>query len=147
MRVPVDKKYKGVPFQYLFEEEFQAYWLMPSLAFKQKNSRVIFFHEKLFENPKFRYIAVMHGLIIFEHEKQQVVVKGVANWLLIWIIFYFVSHCLNLSGISFGQIANAVIIILVGVISYSIQFVRFSKVGKYAAQLCSSKHFLHNDGG
>jgi hypothetical protein len=120
---------------------------MPALTFKANDSRTFFFREKFFETPiKLRYLALMHGLIIFEHDKKQVVVKGIANWLLIWVILYLVLDWFKLENLSPIQITDVAIVILLGVIFYSMQYFRFSKVCKFAAKMCSNKVFLNSGG-
>jgi len=145
MRISVNKKYEGVPHQYLLEKEFQSDWFMPALTFKANDSCTFFFREEFLGTPiKLRYLALMHGLIIFEHDKKQVIVKGIANWFLLWIILYFVLEWLNLSVLSPVQITDSTIVILLAGIFYSMQYFRFSKVCKFAAEICSNKVFLNS---
>jgi hypothetical protein len=148
IHIPVNKKFEGVPHQYLLEEEFQFDWFMPALTFKANDSHTFFFREKFFGTPiKLRYLAVMHGLIIFEHDKKRVVVKGLANWFTLWLIISLILELLKLSNLFKLHITDPIIFIvsLFGVF-YSIQGYRFAKVCKFAAELCSSKHFLNSGG-
>ncbi len=148
MRVPVSKKYEGIPHQYLFEEEFQSGLFMPALTFKPNDFRSFFFREEFFGTPiRLRYLAVMHGLIIFEHDKKQIVVKGIANWFTLWLIISLVPELLKISNFfELHVTAPIVFIILLSGIFYSIQGYRFSKVCKFAAELCSNNVFLNSDG-
>ena len=142
MRIPVKTQYKGVPFQHLFEDEFQDTWAA-SFVFKPMDAHSYAFREKLF-HPRL-YIPLMHGLIVFENEKSQVVVKGLANWLTLWLILYFLLSWLNLLGGARIHITGPLsLIVVLVVIMYVIQYLIFSKVGRFAAELCSKKHFLNN---
>ena len=148
LRIPVSKKYKGSPHQYLLEEEFQYNWIAPPLTFKVNNFQSFFFREKFFQFPlRAMYLPIMHGMLIFDHEKKQIVVKGIANWLPLWLMLYVVLDWLNLSELLPFQIENSttIIIMLLGIF-YTIQYFLFSKVGKFSAQLCSNKVFLNSGG-
>ena len=149
MRVPVNKSFKGVPYQYLFEEEFRFTWFAPALSFKVNGARKIFFREKFFDPPiRYRYLPIMHGVISFEHDKKRVVVTGLANWFPLWLMAYIALVWFNLTELLPVQITGStVIIVVLLVVFYLIQYVRFSRIGKYAAELCSSKHFLNSKGG
>jgi hypothetical protein len=148
MRIPVNKKYEGIPHQYLFEEEFPSGLFMPALTFKPNDSRTFFFREEFFGTPiRLRYWAIMHGLIIFEHNKKQVVVKGIANWFTLWLIISLVLELLKISNFFELHVTDPIvfIILLLGTF-YSIQGYRFSKVCKFAAEMCSNKVFLNSGG-
>ncbi len=148
MRIPVSEKYKGSPHQYLLEEEFQSNWIAPPITFKANDPHSFFFREKYFQIPlRMMYLPIMHGVLIFDHEKKQVVVKGIANWFPLWLILYIVLDWLNLSELLPFQIVNSttIIILLLGIF-YTIQYFLFSKVGKFSAQLCSNKVFLNSGG-
>lgn len=142
MRVPVKNQYQGVPYQYFLEEEFDSMWFA-SLAFKAVDSRSYGFRERYFQPRFLKYIPVMHGLIIFEQDKNRVVVKGMANWFLLWLVLYFSLSQFNLLQDFPIDIAGPhLLIIMVFVILYLVQSWIFSKVGRFAADLCSSKYAL-----
>jgi hypothetical protein len=148
MRVPVGNKYKGVPHQYLLEEEFQFGLFTPAFTFKSNDSRSIFFREEFFGTPiRLRYWAVMHGLIIFEHDKKQVTVKGIANWFTLWLTISLILELLKISNFFELHVTGTLffIILFFGVF-YPLQSYRFSKVCKFAAELCSNKVFLNSGG-
>jgi hypothetical protein len=146
MRLPVNTPYQGIPFRYLFEEEFESAW--PSaMVLKQMDAHSYAFREKLLHTLLLQYISLMHGLVIFEHEKSQVVVKGFANWTTLWLLLYFSLSSLNLlesSRIETTEPSSIIIVILV--IVYVIQYSIFSKLGKLAAELCSKRYFLNSGG-
>jgi hypothetical protein len=142
LRVPVKNPYQGIPYQYFFDEEFDSTWF-DSLAFKAMDSRSYGFREKYFQPRLLKYIPVMHGLIVFEHEKQQVVVKGLANWFSIWLILYISLSKLNLlRDFPIDMSGPSFFIIVVFVILYLVQAWIFSKVGRLGAELCSDKYAL-----
>jgi hypothetical protein len=143
--MPVQTQYKGVPFQYLFEEEHQSGWFTP-LLFKQIGMHIYAFREKYF-SLGFNYFPIMHGVLIFDDDQQRVVVKGIANWFTIWLIIYFLLVWTNLVATFPIQITGSVaFLVFVFVICYLIQYSRFMKVGKLAAELCSKSHFLNSAG-
>jgi hypothetical protein len=146
MRVPVGKNFKGIPHQYLFEEEFKGSWFAPPLTFKENDSHSFFFCEKFFELP-LRYWPIMHGRIFFEHDKNRVIVKGLANWFTLWIAINVLLAVLNAANyLQLRLIEPVILAAFLFVAFYLIQWYRFSKVGKFAAELCSNKHFLNNGG-
>jgi hypothetical protein len=145
-RFPVEGQFKGIPFQYLFDDEFQNEWVA-SFVFKVIDAYSYGFREKFFRPRFFRYIPLMHGLIIFENDKNQVIVKGMANWSTLWLAVYFLLSSLNLLKTPLIEIAGPVaFIVMVIVVTYWMQSSVFSKVGKFAAELCSKKHFLNSGG-
>jgi hypothetical protein len=142
MRLPVKNDYQGVPYQYFFDEEFDSLWFA-SLAFKAIDSRSYGFREKYFQPRLLKYMPVMHGLIIFEQDKKRVVVKGMANWFVLWLILYFSLAQLDLLASFPINIVNPTsFIVVVFLAFYIIQCVIFSKVGRFAADLCSNQYAL-----
>ena len=143
---PVKGQLKGIPFQYLLEDEFQNEWVS-SFDFKAIDTQSYGLREKFFRPRFFRYIPLMHGLIIFDHDKNQVIVKGMANWLTVWLALYFLLSSLNLLKTPLIQIAGPIaFIIIIIAITYLMQSWVFSRIGKFAAELCTKKHFLNNGG-
>jgi hypothetical protein len=145
-RFPVKNQFKGVPHQYLFDDEFQNEWVA-SFVFKAIDARSYGFREKFFRPRFFRYIPLMHGIMIFENDKNQVVVKGMANWLTLWLALYFALSSLNLLKTPLTDIAGLIaFIIIIIAVTYWMQSWVFSRIGKFAAELCTKKHFLNNGG-
>ena len=146
MSTPVNKKFEGVPHQYLLEEEFRFSWFAPALTFKVNDSRSFFFCEKFF-GPPIRYLPIMHGLIVFEHDKKRVVVKGLANWFTLWIILTVALASFSvLNYLQLHVTESVALVALLFVVFYFIQWYRFSKVCKFAAEMCSNKVFLNSGG-
>jgi hypothetical protein len=145
-RFPIQGQFKGIPFQYLFEDEFQNEWVA-SFVFKAIDARSYGLREKFFRPHFFRYIPLMHGLIVFDHDRNQVIVKGMANWATLWLVVYFLLSSLNLLKTPLIDITGPVaFVVLVIVVTYWMQSWVFSRVGKFAAELCSKKHFLNSGG-
>ncbi len=144
-RISVKSQYPEIPSESLLEDKFQPEWI--PLTFKQIGSHICGFREKYYTHGRLGYFAIMHGVLVFERKNKQVVVKGIANWVAIWLILYFSSVLLNSPTTFPLQITGpALFIILVIAVSYSIQFARFSKVGNFAAESWTKKH-LQNSGG
>ena len=146
LRIPVVTRYKGIPFQYLFEEEFRNNSPWRSFLFSKIEDRKIGFREQFLE-IRYSYVPLMHGLLIFENDKKQVVVKGFANWFTIWLIINLALAGFGISGFFQLHVTSSIaFIFLLSAVFYALQCYRFSKVGKFAAEMCSNKHFLKSDG-
>jgi len=142
LRIPVKTRYKGVPFQYLFEEEFGNKFPWRSFVFKQIEVSKIGFREQFLE-VRYSYASLMHGLLVFENDKKQVLVKGFANWFTLWLIINLTLAGLGM--INFFQLhvtGTIAFITSLIVFFYSLQCYRFFEVGRFAAKMCSAKHFL-----
>jgi hypothetical protein len=142
-RFPVNGQLKGIPFQYLLDDEFQNEWVA-SFVFKAIDARSYGFREKFFRPYFFRYIPLMHGLMIFENDRNQVIVKGMANWSTIWLALYFLLSLLDLLKTPPIEITGlSAFVIMIVLITYWMQSWVFSRIGKFAADLCSKKHFVN----
>jgi putative flippase GtrA len=85
--------------------------------------------------------------MIFDRDKNQVIVKGMANWFTLWLALYFILSSLNLLKTLLIEIAGPVaFVVLVLVVTYWMQSWVFSRVGNFAAELCSKEHFLNRGG-
>jgi hypothetical protein len=132
MRVPVDFPHTNIPQRSLFEAQFQSN-LVASLTFKEISSNEYGFREAHFQFRLFGYSPLMHGLLIFDYENSQVVVKGFINWF---------TLCFSLIWLSIAMFMIPFVlffIILMGCL-YLIQLSRFSKVAAFAAEAWSRKH-------
>ena len=145
-RFPVNGQFKGIPFQNLFNEETQNEWVA-SFVFKAIDARSYGLREKFFRPRYYRYIPLMHGVMVFENDKEQVTVKGMANLFTLWLALYFLLSLLNLLKTPLTDIAGLIaFVIFVIVVTYFMQSSVFSEIGKFAANLCTKKHFLNNGG-
>jgi hypothetical protein len=152
MRVPVNSQHTGIPHNSIrlsadiqpntpdysrLKEEFQSD-LVGSLTFKEIDTNKFGFREKLIQFRLMRYSPLMHGLLIFDNDNSQVIVKGFINWFplclsLVWLIPVITSsdHIISLGFIVF-------FILVMGLI-YGIQSSRFIKVATFAAQAWSGQ--------
>ena len=158
-----------IPNQSLFEEKFQSNWV-GSLTFKEIDMISYGFREKIFQITWIRSTSIMHGLLIFDSNNNQIIVKGFANWSilvfsLIWLsvpISWLVrilsgERMLGVGLLGEGMLGEGMLFslliplgaiaffILVMGICYLIQFSRFSGVASYAAQLWARKHLRNGD--
>jgi len=78
-RIPVNHWHTIIPNQSLFEEKFQSNWV-GSLTFKEIDMISYGFREKIFQITWIRSTSIMHGLLIFDSNNNQIIVKGFANW-------------------------------------------------------------------
>ena len=139
MRVPVEFRHSNIPSSSHLEEHSRS-TLVTSLVFKEVEPNTYGFREKAFEfGWRFHYPSLMHGMLFFDFDHNQVVIKGFANWFmlcfsLIWIGGVFLEYE-PLVALVFVFVFSLFIILL-----YSIQYDRFSKVIKLAAEAWSRKH-------
>jgi hypothetical protein len=141
MRIPVKFQRSNIPSVRQLDVRFYSTWAS-SLVFKEIDLHTYGFREKFFEFRLFRYSSIMHGVLVFEHNNHEVIVKGFANWFivsfsLIWIGGVILSSFSSPSLIAVGFILFFVL--LMGLL-YSIQHHRYSKVATFAAETWSTKY-------
>jgi hypothetical protein len=154
MRVSVSHWHTNIPSQALLEKKFHSD-VVSSLVFRQIDACSYGFREKMLQFRWIRTPNLMHGLLTFDANNSQVVVKGLAN--LSTIVFSFLWLGLPLFGIVtilFSQQALESALILLGVIAffgvimgimYFFQAARFSTVASFAAQSWTRKYVKSGD--
>ena len=154
MRIPVNQWHTNIPTQALLEKKFHSD-LISSLIFKEIGAYSYGFREKIFQFKWIRTPNLMHGLLAFDTNNNQVVVKGFANWFT--VAFSLVWLGLPLSGLVstlFSQQPLVSILIPLGVIGgfivfmgimYLFQASRFSNVASFAAQSWERKYVRDRD--
>ena len=147
--VPFRQSRMNIPDKSLFEKRFRSDsdWLS-SLTFMEIDACSYGFHGKLFE-LKMRQSSIMHGVVIFDADNNQVVVKGFADWSvlvfgLVWstVSIFFLIHTLFVSSeiVLFDvlfPLGAIFIFTLIVVFSYLLQSSRFSKIALFAVQVWS----------
>jgi hypothetical protein len=146
--IPIHRWHTNLPHPSLFEKTFHADWVA-SFTFRELDEMSYGFREKMLQFRFIRYTPLMHGLLAFDTDNGQVVVKGFANWYalvfsLMWLGMLMLFLILNWSIenilfnllIVLGAIA---FFALVMAILYWIQSSRFSKVASFAAESWSRK--------
>ena len=141
MRVPVELRHSIIPSSSQLEAHFHSTWTS-SLAFKEVDLHTYAFREKFFEVRLVGYSPIMHGVLIFNHNNNEVIVKGFANWFvlafsLIWLSGIMLSAFPSFPLLGLGFILFFVL--LMGLL-YWIQYSRFSKVAMFAAETWSRKY-------
>lgn len=137
-RVPVNL-FSFPPLDYArLEAEFSASWSSKSLVFKEYETGLIAFREKLLEMRWGKSSSeVMHGVLILDQNNQQVEVRGLANWWFIALTALFVFVSIGLG--SNGLLLAGFYVVIMGVVYY-LQARRFSKVAEaVAAQVTVKK--------
>jgi hypothetical protein len=137
VRVSAKPRYSNVPRTSQFDAHFHSTWFLwdISLLFKELDMDVYGFREKNFIHPL--YPLVMHGMLYFDKNNDQVIVTGFLNWLVPCIVV------VGFMLLSFAPLIELLIFlpfILFFGISYWIQFNRFSKVAEFAAHSWARKH-------
>lgn len=119
------------------EAEFASSFTSRALLFKELETNLYAFREKMME---FRFLKtenteVMHGVLIFDLNQQQVIVKGYLNWVIVVLVLGFIGFAV-LSG-SVGWLMIIFLVVIVG-IGYAAQAGRYGKVAQKAAELISA---------
>ena len=120
--------------------------LAGSLRFKELSSNVYGFRESLFP---FGRMSILHGLLIFDDENNQVIVKGFLDWtvfcfVLIWLIVPPLAWLLGY--ISTHEPIGLVALIYFGVVLFNLvifylsNFFRYSAVATFATESWSRKY-------
>ncbi len=154
-RIPVQAHHTNVPSCVLLENNFKSSGCIrnTSLLFEELDANTMGFRESLLQFG--RWYSVMHGLLVFDAQNSQVIVKGFVDWTiayfsLLWIVGSPLFWLLGFMGlrdepieiIAFGY---SIIFIIMGVFC-SIDYFRFSQVAKFAAQAWSRQNVATVDG-
>jgi len=153
-RIPVKHWHTNIPSQAQLEKKFRSD-VISSLIFKEIDVHSYGFREKMFEFKLMRTPGPMHGLLMFDTNTSQVVVKGFVNWFilafsLVWLglpISGAVLILLNNEPLPSPLIPLGIIggFILAMGIMYLFQSSRFSNVASFAAQSWARKHMQDGD--
>lgn len=141
LRIPVERHYSNMPTSHYFETQFQSTWWADALEFKEIDTGTYAFREKFFDFRMyaFRYSPVMHGLLIFDRNNKQVIVKGFANWTA--LIFELLFLMAVIAEAPFPAILLFVFLpFLFFLFIYSLQHSRFSDVARFAAEAWTRKY-------
>ncbi len=158
-RIPVQAHHTNTPSCLLLNNNFRSSGLIrnTSLLFKELDANSMGFRETLLQFG--RDYSIMHGLLVFDSKNSQVIVKGFFDWVilyfsLLWILGGPISWLLSLilSGkpmleepIWFVALGYSIIFVILGVFC-SIDYLRFSRVAKFAAQAWSRQYTTTMDG-
>ncbi len=153
-RVPVSHWHTNIPHPSLFERKFHSDWVA-QFTFKEADQLSYGFRENLRQFRWFRYTPLMHGLLTFDTDNGQVVVKGFANWYalifsLMWVgmLVLFLIFSWSIENILFYLLiflgAIAFFTFVMGIL-YWIQASRFSKVASFAAESWVRKYVRDHD--
>ena len=131
-KIKVDKRHSNIPAPSRFNSQFQSGWTNP-IVFREIELYTYGFREVLLAYRLFRYAPQMHGMLVFDFNNNQVVVKGFLNW---WGV------CELLMGIGVGflfldlTLTSIILFFIFFVfgISFWIQYYRYSNVATFAAK-------------
>jgi len=141
MRIPVELRHSNIPSVRQLEDRFYSSWAS-SLVFKEIDLYAYGFREKYFEFRLVGYSPVMHGVLVFDRNSNEVVVKGFANWSMLSFSLIWLSGVIAGAFSSFPLIALGFIlffVLLMGLL-YGIQYYRFSNVATFSAETWSRKY-------
>ena len=143
-KIPVGIPRTNIPPLSRFETEFRSSWTS-SIAFKEIEQNIYGFREKSIEFRVIRYSPLMHGMILFDFDNNQVIVKGFVNWSilcfsLIWIGGVVLIVTAKSSASFLIVLAFIVFFTLILGILYLIQYGQFTRVAEFAAKEWAIKH-------
>jgi hypothetical protein len=158
--IPVKNPRANIPSCILLENNFKSSGIVirnTSLLFKEIDVNTVGFRESLLQFG--RMYSVMHGLLIFDAKNGRVIVKGFLDWtfLCFAILWIIVGLPIWLPGSEPVWVTALFPLWLVAllyfgilfiniVISCSIDYFRFSRVAKFAAQAWSRQNGVPIDG-
>ena len=154
MRIPGNQWHTNIPSQALLETKFHSD-VISSLVFKEIGAYSYGFREKIFQFKWIRTPNLMHGLLTFDTNNNQVIVTGFANWFtlafsLVWLglpLSSLVILILSREPPGSPLIPLGVIgffIVLMGIM-YLFQASRFSKVASFAAESWTRRYVRVGD--
>jgi hypothetical protein len=145
MRVPVEHRHSNIPSVSLFDIRFYSFWAS-SLVFHEIELNAYGFYEKIIQFHLIGYTPIMHGLLLFDCNCNEVIVQGFLDWYSVWFSLLWLGSVAVLShdlGITLSFVLFFVL--LMGLL-YWIQYCRFSNVAKFAAHAWSRKYLGNNAG-
>jgi len=143
--IPVELHHTNMPSRVLFEKRFQSngFSFTSSLKFRELGPNTYGFREGLMAKS----LSLVHGVVIFDDENNQVIVKGFFNWTLlcfwlIWLIIPPLVWILRFMSLSDWSVALIYLAITFGNlgISYLIDHARLSALAEFAAQSWARKY-------
>jgi hypothetical protein len=154
-RIPVSRWHTNIPSQALLEKKFHSD-VIASIVFRQFNAYSYIFRERLFQFRWIRTPDLMHGWLMFDHFKGEVIVIGFINFsaiafCIIWLGFQLVGIIPIILGrqpISslWMPVFASTMFILFSILMYEIQAARFSIVADFAAESWARKYVRDGDG-
>lgn len=126
-----------------FEKLFHSKMFAP-LLFREIQTDVYGFRQESWSFRRFQSTPIMHGKIVFDRQRRQVLVVGYANW---WIVA-FCSGFIGIGVASSDQVGAtdilpaASLMISVLLLLYIFQRLDFVRVGKYAASAAAHRDRL-----
>lgn len=139
-RIPVNFPHTNLSPGFFMDNKFHSGWI-ESIIFKEICLNAYGFRNELFSFKWFKTSSLMHGLLIFDHDHSQVIVKGFARWSFVYIslLTFIIVIRASISNPLPAIIILAIYFLFAG-LSYSIQSTRFSYVARFAADSWSRKY-------
>jgi hypothetical protein len=132
--IPLTGFGRGLPTESELEDEFEgSYWSKPYI-FHAFSDHEYGFREELFSFRLFqrRSSSVMHGILIYDPNGQQIVVKGYANWSMLLVLLIFLGVGIGIAN--FMSIFFLLFFPAILVVMYLIERNRFDQVLEAAAR-------------
>jgi len=125
--------------QYIYNLKTNAehYHGLDDFNFQLINDTLIGFREKMFDFSffKLRYSPIMHGSIVFDRNKNLIIVKGTLNcffsaFIIYWYVFIISINLINTSSQKIEMIPFLVFPLILTVVILFIQIRRFKKIAE-----------------
>ncbi len=133
LRIPVPSHHRNLPPIGRLEAGFASGWIS-SLTFREIASNTYGFRTRFIEGPRVRIGALMHGMLLFDVDRSQVVMKGFANWDLLCFSIIWPGVFLLPSEFALFKLAALGFFALVIAIVFLFDIPRHSKVAWFAAE-------------
>jgi len=155
-RIPIESQHNDIPSRSRLERRFHSSsnWTR-SLAFRQVAANTYGFrHEDLFEFRRTRSSQLMRGMLFFDSENREVVVKGFAPWsaplfplLVFGALAYQAIFVRRLAASSVVAMLGpaAILFALVLGLLYRTEYSRYSNVATFASQAWSREYLEDAD--
>jgi hypothetical protein len=137
LRLPVGSHHSNIPPAAQLQTLFRDRW-GSSLIFKQMDGNKYAFREE-FSLFRLQWTPVMHGLLLFDFDNHQVVVRGFANWFPIFFLLLGIVAGIQ-SGDTTTNVVSLLALLLFFGLLYLIQLFRFTKAARFAAQAWSRQY-------
>ncbi len=137
--ISVPHQHSNIPSQGQLEIRFKTKGVTSSILFKELGANIYGFREKYNEFVLIGYTPVMHGILYFDFDANQVIIKGFINWFAFYFCLVWISAGIFKSPWPLTIIWEFIIVFFFGIIYWN-QRSRYLEIAKFAAETWARKH-------
>jgi hypothetical protein len=147
-RSPVEPQHDSVPSCSQLETHFHSNWTR-SLVFHPIAANTYGFREKLLEFRLAGSSPLMHGMVFFDSENREVVVKGFSNWFTVWFSLLWLGS-IGIAVVSVQGYLSSSVVVALGIAIlvfgwimgwfYWKQYSLYSNVARFASEAWSKEY-------